>query len=99
MTGFVEYPPEMVAASQRIVKAALGISAQMEMLNKDQKALQELSSGAHAAAFAEVQDAWNRSGLANSEKFRALGTAVEDAHLTMTEWDHVMGNRFRGGHA
>lgn len=95
-SGLVEYPPEMVTAAERIAKAALGMNAQMEALNKDQKALQALSSGIHATTFVEVQDAWNKSGLANVEKFRAVGKAVSDAHLSMNEWDHIMGNRLRG---
>lgn len=97
MADRVAYPANMEEAAQKIAVAALGIIDRMNTLNSNHQALLQLSTGATATGFMEVQRAWSSSGLTNAGKFQAVAGAVKDAKMDIDEWDRVMQGKFLAG--
>lgn len=92
--GIIHYPPELPEEAQKIAQEALTIHQTMEGLRKDHVLLQQVSVGANAEAFATMTDAYNKSGLANVEKFQLVAQALKDGHIDMMEWDMIQSRRW-----
>jgi uncharacterized protein YukE len=94
MAGVVEYPPEIVDAAQKISASATELNKLMGDLNRDKMALLAVSGGAMADSFNQVHEAFNKSGLANSEGFQNIGKVANASHTEMIQFDQQSARGF-----
>lgn len=92
--GNVEYPPEIIDAAQKISASAAGLNSLMGDLTKEKMELLSVSGGAMSQSFDQVHDAFNRSGLSNSEGLQNIGKVANTAHTEMMQFDAAAARKF-----
>jgi uncharacterized protein YukE len=94
MAGVVEYPPEIAEAANNISVSATELNKLMGDLNRDKMALMAVSGGAMADSFNQVHEAFNRTGLTNSEGFQNIGKVTNTSHTEMVQFDQTQARKF-----
>lgn len=88
--SLLNYPPEMVDAMMMIKNTAELFQKEMDELRVIVQNFAGESKGAVIDAFAQVQDAWNQTGLVHNETLNAVAGAVGNAYDEITAFDAHM---------
>jgi uncharacterized protein YukE len=93
--GILSYPPEIVDAARTMLDAARQLDNEMAGLRTLVHGLVDASRGDAIQAFNEVQDLWNKSGLAHNETLVAVGNVAGESYQDITSFDTYLANQLR----
>ena len=91
--NMLNYPPEIQDAVATMQRAAKQLDQEMADLKRLVDGLVGSSKGAAVAAFEQVQQLWNKSGLAHNETLDAVARAAGDSYQEITAFDSHVANQ------
>jgi uncharacterized protein YukE len=96
MSTPLNYPPEIIDAMHTMQQAAERLDLEMADLQRLVNGLVSESKSVAIQAFNDVQELWNRSGLAHNASLTAVGKAAGDSYNEITAFDDYLAKQLQG---